>query len=180
MRKYLHGFLVVLLLEVGIATGCADPSEQTMRNASNQFIKAVIDDLRHNPETAKYFSDAKLKDDSISFAKREQNLGWSWRWSYDHDVHFIPNPNQEAQVTEVPVFESPQGITFGICVAYRDGYAFVGRWGRADRWYSVLKEPKLGAGFSLDVGDASRDLQKKVDAIMKSHLPAFEKAVGAA
>ena len=174
MNKFFHWVLVILLFETAVVAGRAEPSEQTMREASVTFLEAVIGDVLQNPETAKYFPGVKLKDDSISFEKGPEDRGWDYRWSYEHDVRYVDNPVRDAQFVKVPSFESDQGIVFEILVSFKEGG---GHEPMAETYYTLLKQPRLGAVVNLDAAGDSPDLRKQVQAIIKSHLAAFQKAM---
>jgi hypothetical protein len=171
MNKLFHWVLVILLLETAIVAGRAEPSEQTMREASVTFLKAVIGDVLQNPETAKYFPGVKLKDISLNDEKEPD--GRLVRWDYRYQVHEVPgDPN--AQLATKTFFESKASIIFSVFVANEKNGHGLFLW---DKSYRVLADSSLVAGFGVKMEGDSSDLKKAVDGIFKSHLVAFQRAV---
>jgi hypothetical protein len=171
MNKLFHWGLIALLFEAAIVVGRAEPSEQTMREASVVFLKAVIGDVLQNSETAKYFPGVKL--DGITLNEEKELDGRLARWEYSHGVHYVP-ADPGMQVGTKPVFESNASIVFSVFVANEQHGHGLFLWNKS---YRVLDDSRLVAGFGIETGRDSRDLQKKVDVIIKSHLAAFQKAV---
>jgi hypothetical protein len=75
-----------------------------------------------------------------------------------------------------PAFESKTSIVFSIFVANEQNGHGLFRW---DKSYRVVADSSLVAGFGIDTSGDSSELRNKLDAMMKSHLPAFQKAVRA-
>ena len=173
MNKFFHWVLVILLFETAIAVGRAEPSEQTMKEASVVFLKAVIGDVLQNPETAKYFPG--VRPEGVSLNQKKELDGRLVRWEYSHGVHYVP-ADPGMQCVFKPVFESKASILFSVFVANEQhGYGLF-MWNKS---YRVLVDSRLVAGFGIETGGDSSELQKKVDEIFKSHLAAFQKAVTA-
>jgi hypothetical protein len=172
MKKILHLLLATLLFDTTAAAGRAETSEPVIRQASMDFLKAVVSDVLQNPDTAKYFPG--LKVDEVALEPREKGDGWLISWSYVNAVHFVPNPDPSAQLAKVPAFDDKQGIVSSIFVSYKTGGNLVSRV----KDYPVLKEPSVTAALYLKTGDNDAPLQK-FDDIIKAHLPDFLKAVGA-
>lgn len=171
MNKLFHLALVILQFATAIVSGRAQPNEKTMREASVVFIKAVIGDVLQNPETAKYFQGVKL--DGIRLNEEKERDGRLARWEYGHGVHYVPaDPGMQAGPK--PVFEGNASILFSIFVANEQHGHGLFPWIKS---YRVLDDSRLVAGFDIETGGDSSDLQNKVDAIIKSHLAAFQKAV---
>jgi len=78
------------------------------------------------------------------------------------------------QVGTKPIFESNASILFSVFVADEQHGHGLFPWIKS---YKVLDDSRLVTGFDIETGGDSSDLQKKVDAIIKSHLAAFQKAL---
>ena len=171
MNKLFHWALVLLLFGVAAVAGRAEPNEKTMREASVVFLKAVIGDVLQNSGTAKYFPGVKL--DGITLNEEKERGGRLVRWEYSHGVHYVP-ADPGMQVGTKPIFESNASILFSVFVADEQHGHGLFPWIKS---YKVLDDSRLVTGFDIETGGDSSDLQKKVDAIIKSHLAAFQKAL---
>jgi hypothetical protein len=141
-----------------------------MRQAAHAFVKAVVDDLLQNPKTAALFPDAKA---DLSLHERgPMSRGWICGWGYEHNVKWVNAPPQ-MQVATLPSFDpGTPGMVFHLFVALDHGGDMV--W-RVEN-YPIL--PNLIVSYYLESGGEPADLPKQIEAVMKTHLPQFRKAVG--
>jgi len=172
MNNLFHWVGFILVFEAASVTGLAEPSEQTRREASATFLRAVIGDVLQNPDAAKYFPGVKAEGISLN---QQESGGRFVRWEYSHDVRYVP-ADPGMQVAFKPVFESGAGIIFSVFVANEQHGHGLFPWVKS---YNVSGDSRLVAGFDLETGGDSGELQKEIDAIMRSHLMAFQKAVTA-
>jgi hypothetical protein len=178
MRRilFLLGFLVVSALSVR-----AD--DAAMRTASSDFLKGVVTDLLHDPALVKCFPEARVKDESLRPHERGfGGGGWICEWGYQHDMHLVSTQSgvqgctPSPQAAFLPAFDSGKpGMVFHIFVTLDHGGDMVSRIEN----FPILKKPDLMVGFDLQSGGEPADLQKHIEAVIKAHLPAFRRAVGA-
>lgn len=165
--------LAFFLLNAGTTISQGQPSEEAMREASVNFLKTAIDHLLQNPEISVYFPNVTVDKISLEQTKLPAAKGWIYRWPYEHDVHYIPNPDHSVQTAFKPVFANNRGIVFTIFAYQDNGSAMVSRI----KDYTVSEKLKLHIGLYLQTKDENALLFHKIDGIIKAELPAFQKAI---
>lgn len=151
----------------------AEVDDTTIRQAAHSFVKAVVDDLLHNPKTAALFPDAKS---DVSLRERGPLTGgWICDWGYARNVKWVKAPPQ-MQVMSLPSFDpGAPGMLFHLFVALDHGGDMVSRVEN----YPILKKPDLMVSYDLESGGEPAELKGQIEAVIKAHLPEFRKAVGA-
>ena len=140
-----------------------------LREASQTFIKGVLDEILSTPETAKYFPGAKRPEVPM---KARQWHCWTYAWDYSLHVNWVQDDTPYNQRGIKPIFEGRDAIRFSLFVAGN------GMWRiSAVQTFPVLDNRRLTAGFDLSMADSQSDLKARIDAIIEAHLPAFQKAI---